>query len=394
MLNALSLPLAPELGPWATPADRTRVGFLRNNGREGPLDHDAAAKARVAESLAELLGLDYAGVVEAAVPSDRPLYLVPSDTLTSLEDARRLGIRGPEDFFGGVVPHAFVATKLVSHPLVRPEADAPAGWCTDAEWRERIQGATLPGWSVFTPADAREAARRLLVGGSLRLKDPAGVGGLGQWVVHNLDELDTHLLALGESRIARAGLVLERNLRRVVTHSVGQARVGPHLASYHGTQVLTTNHRGVEVYGGSTLRVVRGGFDALLEDAAEDAVRRAVERARVFHDAVMAAYPGTMASRCNYDIAEGVDDAGRAWCGVLEQSWRIGGASGAEIAALHALHRDPGLRRVRASTCETYIGPDTDTITLPPGAWLLYDGPDAHGGRLVKHVTVSRDVDA
>lgn len=393
MLNALPLSALPPLGgAWAVPTDRARVGFLRNSGRHGPLDHDAAAKARVAESLAELLGLDYAGLVDdnGPAPSGPPLYLVPSDTLTSLEAAYRLGIRAPEDFFGGVVPHPFVATKLVSHPLVRPEADAPAGWCTDADWRERIQAATLPGWSVFTPADAREAARRLLVGGSLRLKDPAGVGGVGQWVVRSLDELDAHLLALGESRIARCGLVLERNLRQVVTHSVGQARVGTHLASYHGTQVLTTNHRGVEVYGGSTLRVVRGGFDALLADVSDGPVRRAVERAMTFHEAVMAAYPGTMASRCNYDIAQGVDDAGRAWCGVLEQSWRIGGASGAEIAALHALHADPSARRVRASTCETYA----DDVTLPPGAWVLYDGPDPHGGRLVKHVMVSKDVDA
>ena len=40
--------------------------------------------------------------------------------------------------------------------------------------------------------------------------------------------------------------------------------------------------------------------------------------------------------------------------GVLEQSWRVGGASGAEIAALEAFRAEPALQVVRASTVEVY----------------------------------------
>ena len=48
------------------------------------------------------------------------------------------------------------------------------------------------------------------------------------------------------------------------------------------------------------------------------------------------------------------DAVGRRRSGVLEQSWRAGGASGAEIAALEAFRADPSLPSVRAITREVY----------------------------------------
>jgi len=69
---------------------------------------------------------------------------------------------------------------------------------------------------------------------------------------------------------------------------------------------------------------------------------------------------------------------------VLEQSWRIGGASGAEVAALHAFHDDSSLRWVDASTHEVYA----DGVTMPPGAQVQFDGVDADAGRLVKYTLV------
>jgi hypothetical protein len=367
---------------------RPVVAFYRSNGQSGPLDHDASSKAKVAESLAGLLGLDFTGEFDPAMPSQAPVYLVPSETLPSLAAARRLGVRCVDDLFGGVVPAAFVATKVISHPLVRPDAAAPPGWsplCADG-----VRDAALPGYSVFNAADAREAASRLLLSGSLRVKDPVGVGGLGQWVVRDASELDEHLERIGDEALSRHGLVLERNLHEVVTYSIGQVRVGRHRASYYGTQGLTPNHQGHEVYGGSSLIVSRGGFEDLLGHDLEPQVRQAVEQAVAYHRAIMEGYPELIASRCNYDVAYGVDDRGQPHGGVLEQSWRIGGASGAEAAALHALAADPSLRRVKASTCEIYA----DQVQLPAGAWLLYDGPDRQGGRLVKFAQVTTDVDA
>ena len=367
---------------------RPVVAFYRSDGGSGPLDHDASSKSKVAESLAGLLGLDFAGEFDLSLPAHRPVYLVPSDTLPSMAAARRVGVRSIDDLFGGVVPAAFVASKVISHPLVRPDAASPAGW--SARCADGVRDAALPGYSVFSAADAREAAARLLRGGSLRLKDPAGVGGIGQWVLTDAAALEEHLERIGDEAITRQGLVLERNLHQVVTYSVGQVRVGHHRASYYGTQGLTPNHQGHEVYGGSSLVVSRGGFEDLLGVEMEPQVRRAVEQALAFHRAVMTGYPDLIASRCNYDVAFGVDDHGQAHGGVLEQSWRIGGASGAEAAALHAFAADRSLNRVRASTCEIYA----DQVQLPADAWLLYDGPDRQGGRLVKFAQVTKDVDA
>ena len=377
---------APPRRPAA--ALRPEVAFLRSGGRSGPHDHDTAAKARVAQSIAELLGWEFVGEFDPARTSGRRTYLVPTDTLPSFADARRLGVRGPGDLFGGVVPQPFASTKVISHPLVRPDSPAPRGW--SAACGRQMQGAVLPGYSVFTAGDARIAAMQMLQRGAIRLKDPAGVGGVGQWVVRELGELEAHLERFGAERLARHGLVLERNLRHVTTYSVGCVEVGGLRAAYHGTQDLTHNHQGHEVYGGSRLVVSRGGLEDLLCEALDPGVRRAVEQALAFHRAAMTCFKGLFASRCNYDVAQGTDDDGNPCCGVLEQSWRIGGASGAEAAALHAFQADPALARVCASTCERYA----DDAQPPPGAWVLYDGPDSHGGRLVKFVEVNRDVDA
>lgn len=377
-------PHRPPVAP--RPATLPAVAFYRHGGT-CLNDHDAASKARVAESLAALLGLDFVGELDPARPAGRPIYLVPSDTLPTLAEARRLGVRGAGDLFGGVVPQAFVGTKLIAHPLVGPGRPAPRGW--SAACAEQMRPAVLPGYSAFSADDARLAARRLLARGAVRLKHPDGVGGAGQWVIRRPEELEQHLARLGDEQVARRGLVLERNLREVITYSVGCVEVGGLRAAYHGTQDLTRNHQGHEVYGGSQLVVSRGGFDELLREALAPPLRRAVEQALVFHRAAMGCFKGLLASRCNYDVAQGVDDDGQLHCGVLEQSWRIGGASGAEAAALHAFRATPALARVRASTCERYA----DDVQAPPGAWVLYDGLDSHGGRLLKYVEVARDVD-
>jgi len=378
---------AAPAGPQAV-ADSPRgtVAFYGGNARAKGSDHDRRTKAEVARGLADLLGLGYAGEFVAGERPAGPLYIVPAETLGPQDDLAALGIEGEADFFGGYVPHAFIASKLITHPLVRAGAAAPAGW--SRAHGAALRGAVLPGRSVFSAADARRAADELLALGPVRLKDPAGVGGAGQWVVNDRAELEQHLERLGPQALGN-GLVLEQNLNRVTTCSVGQVRVGPWLASYYGTQRLTRNGRGHEVYGGSTLTVMLGGLETLPERAPDEPTRTAVRQALRYHRSAFRHFPGLIASRCNYDVVQGVDDAGRWHSGVLEQSWRIGGASGAEIAALLAFRAEPGLRAVRASTCELYGA----AAAAPAGARILFDGADQHGDRLVKYVEVHTDVD-
>jgi hypothetical protein len=222
------------------------------------------------------------------------------------------------------------------------------------------------------------------------VKRSLGIGGAGQSVVHDRAALATAVQAIDAGELARCGVVIEQNLRDVVTYSVGQVRVGALVASYHGTQRQTCNNHGHEVYGGSDLFVVRGGFDALLALDVPAEVRIAIEQARRYHAAAMAHYAGIVVSRCNYDIARGFDAAGRVRSGVLEQSWRLGGASGAEVAAMAALTRDNTLRAVRASTVEVY----GEGFEPPRDAIVHYRDVDPRVGPLTKYVIVECDGDA
>ncbi|HEX6362600.1 MAG TPA: DUF3182 family protein, partial [Albitalea sp.] len=103
----------------------------------------------------------------------------------------------------------------------------------------------------------------------------------------------------------------------------------------------------------------------------------------------LASFAGMFASRSNYDVAQGVDATGGRCSGVLEQSWRIGGASGAEVAALAALRDDASLPVVRASTVEVH-GP----LAAPPaGATVYYAGVDPQVGPITKYAEVHAHAD-
>ncbi|TKD13723.1 MAG: DUF3182 family protein, partial [Mesorhizobium sp.] len=102
------------------------------------------------------------------------------------------------------------------------------------------------------------------------------------------------------------------------------------------------------VYGGSDLIVVRGGWEALEDLQLPRALALATVQARAY-DAAMADYPGFFASRRNYDIGQGVDSSGVWRSGVLEASWRIGGSSTAELAAINVMKQNPDIQLVRAS---------------------------------------------
>jgi hypothetical protein len=167
-------------------------------------------------------------------------------------------------------------------------------------------------------------------------------------------------------------------------------RVADLVATYFGTQKLTRGNDGAEVYGGSALTVVRGDFDALLALDADDATRVAVEQARVYDDAARRCFHGFFASRRNYDIVRGRNERGETVSGVLEQSWRIGGASGAEVAALEAFRADRGLTAVRAECTEVY----GEGAVPPPRATVYFRGLDPDMGFISKYTTLEPHADA
>jgi hypothetical protein len=274
-----------------------------------------------------------------------------------------------------VVPFPFVAHKTIAHPLASARARRPAGWSDS--FAERVRKFVLPGFSAFSSGDARAAAQALLQDGPVRMKPARGIGGRGQAVVEDLRD------PVFESLDGESGVVVEPNLEQVTTFSVGEVRVAGMRAAYCGTQRETRDHDAKVVYGGSDLLVARGGYDELEKLELPPSARLAVGHARAF-DAAAASFAGLFASRRNYDILRGRDARGRWHCGVLEQSWRIGGASGPEVAALEAFRRDPRLRAVHARSTEAY---EADA-PLPAGAMVHFRGVDSRAGPLTKYTLV------
>ena len=114
-----------------------------------------------------------------------------------------------------------------------------------------------------------------------------------------------------------------------------------------------------------------------------DAVRIGVGKARIY-DQAMNAYHGFMASRRNYDVGLGLDVDGRPRSGVFESSWRVGGATGAEVAALAEFMRDSSVDVVEASHIEEF-GRDREP---PSGAVTSIQLDDPQDGPMIRYTVV------
>jgi hypothetical protein len=346
-----------------------------------PSKHESVTRTLIAAKLAALKGYEFAGDYDPARRYTGPLYFVPNDTLIGSELAQTASIRDHHDLFGGVVPYPFAATKTITHPLVSNDAFAPDGW--SHEFARSVQGVVLFGFSAFTPADLRRAAARVLERGRARVKPARGVGGRGQTVIASAADLNALLDTVDPAELALYGAVIEQNFDQIETYSVGQIYVADLLATYYGRQLLTQDNQGANVYGGSDLILVRGDYDDLLNLELPPEARVAIKSARTYEAAASRAFAGWLASRRNYDVAQVVHDDGRRSCGVLEQSWRIGGASAAEIAALEAFRADPSLHSVRAACIESY-----GDHPVPPDATVLFQGVDDRVGGITKYSQV------
>ena len=179
-------------------------------------EHERITQVEFARRLAALKDYEAGGLYEPRRQYPGHVYFVPSNTLTASE-AAALGIRGPDDLFGGVVPHAFVATKAISHPLVGPDAAALPGW--NPAFAAQVGDAVLAGYTVFNQDDARRAGLRLLAKragahqAGARDRRPRPVGG-----TRRAAELQRRLERdrSGRNRLARAG-------------ARGKPERGPHL---------------------------------------------------------------------------------------------------------------------------------------------------------------------
>lgn len=380
----------PKLSPLFPPkSDRTRPAAARTTvavhfpPSGAPMyTHEKIPLSEVAKNIARISGNQFVGDYDPEVHVAARLFFVPSDTLM-LDEAQDLGIHSARQLYGAVVPYPFVKTKAITHCLVNRHAARPRGW--SFAFANVVQDAVLPGYTAFSANDAKLAAKRLLALGPVRLKEPLGDGGHGQTVIRSISELEACLENSPAENLPSHGLVLEANLRRVITRSVGCTLIGNRSIAYHGTQRSVTNNHGLLVYGGSHLICVRGGWSALENLPKEPEASLAVNQARIY-DRNATKYRGFLASRRNYDIGQGTDGRGQWRSGVLEASWRSGGASTAELAALTAFADDPSLQVVQTTSVKHY----GTSRKIPACAAIHFQGDDPEDGPLLRYTTAAR----
>jgi hypothetical protein len=336
----------------------------------------------LAREIAELKGFDFAGDYVPTSGRQRPLYFVPHETVIGTDMACALGIRTEEDLFGGVVPEWFMATKAIVHQLISPGARKPNGW--DEQVGMAVLEHVLPGYTAFDLRDAHEAGIHLLQAGPVRVKNVFAAGGQGQIMARTTSELDAALRQLVPAASARCAVVIELNLEDVTTYSIGQCYLDGLTVSYWGTQRTTLDNSGGVAYGGSDLNVVRGDFQDVIAIAPTHEAKRALKAAQAFDSVVLEKYAGVFASRRNYDVAQGHDANGVFRCGVIDQSWRIGGTSGVEVAAARILKDRPELTFVKGSSFNVY---GEDAIA-PPGAIVHFQDVDHEYGPMLMYTIV------
>lgn len=356
-------------------------GLLVTWGCEDAPTHQAQTHMALARHAAELLRRRFGGRLEDAAGGDGAHYCIPRSTLFAEDGAVVFGAAGPDParFFGGWVPAGLLATKAIVHPLA-PGETPPEGW--PAGFAAAACDVALVGASAFTLEGAAQAGRRLLDRGPVRIKAVGASGGVGQFVARSQVELDRVLERVAEIGLLDGGLVLEEHLENVKTYSVGEVMLGDLHAAYVGTQDLTSNNAGEEVYGGSRLFVARGGYPELLKLVPPEVAKLCAMAMRF--DQLAERELGLVASRRNYDIIVGTDHAGEQRSAVLEQSWRVGGASPAELAALEVFDRDPARRHVIAASVERYGA----AAVLPENARPYFHGTDAEVGPILKYASV------
>ncbi|MCA1457505.1 DUF3182 family protein [Bradyrhizobium sp. BRP22] len=342
--------------------------------------HERVAHIRIAKRIAALKGGSFGGQFDSAsYYPDRP-YFLPTDTIVGIDLARELGIFAEDDLFGGVVPHGFIGTKAITHGLTSERASSPANW--SPAFATEVCDIVPRGYTAFCIEDARAAMRCLLREGPVRIKPVKATGGRGQSVIRSASEVEAVLEKLDQAQLSRFGLVLEEDLAAPITYSVGQIRLEGLLASYYGVQNLVHDNFGQTAYGGSDLSVVRGDFDDLVRVSDPPGeLRTAIAQAQRYDAAARRHFPEIIASRRNYDIICGTSATGGRCSGVLEQSWRIGGATPAEITALEAFAAVPDLKIVEVSSVEAYG-------TCPPkpaNAIIYFEGVDEQIGPITKY---------
>lgn len=290
--------------------------------------------------------------------SGKNYYHIPSKPISSA-DAEKYGIKSSEDIFGGVVEDLLHANKGILHTTLSNTSLHPSGYSQD--FPKLIRNAVLPGYTAFSKAEAVEIMKCMNKHGtgSVRLKDPLESDASGQYVITNTIELDNVLSKYSDKNIFENGLVLEANINEAVTLSVGLIIFGNQEYSYFGKQ-KSVFHNGRSKYGGTEIAMFRGNFNNLINrvDTGSN-LHIAISQTSTVFDAFGTLDP--ILSRANFDVVQGFNNKGEFLSGVTDQSFRLGGASPAEVLAISKLNSDKNIECVNAEVDLIY-----DPTSKPP----------------------------
>src|SRR4029078_3443878 len=92
------------------------VVYLSPSGQPLRRAHQRIMLEEDAKTIARIKNCEFAGYYSSGLARSGALFFVPDQTLLA-EEAETLGIRGPEDLFGGIVPYRFLSTKSITHRL-------------------------------------------------------------------------------------------------------------------------------------------------------------------------------------------------------------------------------------------------------------------------------------
>ena len=93
--------------------ERAVVIYLSPHGKPLRRAHQRLLLEEDAKAIAKLTQCEFGGYYPSRGRPAGQLFFVPDQTLLS-EEAAGLGIAGPADLFGGVVPRQFLKTKAIS----------------------------------------------------------------------------------------------------------------------------------------------------------------------------------------------------------------------------------------------------------------------------------------
>lgn len=288
----------------------------------------------VTAEIASILGIAKTRVLlEGNERKREEAYFVPSKPL-KVDQASKLGIREKGDLFGAVVRDMSHGNKSVLHVTI-PNSNL-AGQAYSSDFAFRIRDAVLPGYTTFSFDEALQAYKILFSEfGSVRVKDPSESDASGQYVFMTEEDLAIFLRQYGTEKLGTEGLIVEANLCETRTLSVGQIFLGADYYSYVGSQNSVT-HEGRSKYGGTKLKMVRGLLTDLAKTEVDSNVTKAISQAERVLNAFSIYEP--ILSRANFDVVQGFDGEGRFLSGITDQSFRLGGASPAEVLAIKELN--------------------------------------------------------